>query len=113
VYKRQALDRAASLLIDRHDEIDGNYYECLVPAAEVLSEHHPLATTLALRSMIDFALIKARSSRYRYAAQHLDTCARLAHDIEDFGAFETHDAYVARLKSEHGRKSGFWSLAES
>jgi len=36
--------------------------------------------------------------------------ARLARDIPDFGAFETHDAYVARLKDEHGRKFGFWSL---
>jgi len=108
-----APDQAAALLSERHEEVDGNHYECLVSAAEVLSERHPLAATLALRSMIDFALSKARSGRYRYAAKHLDTCARLARDIKDFAAFEAHDAYVARLKSEHGRKSGFWSLTES
>nr|WP_324458715.1 hypothetical protein [Pararhodobacter sp.] len=28
------------------------------------------------------------------------SCARLAQDIPDFGAFETHEAYVARLKKE-------------
>ncbi len=105
-----APDRAAELLLTRHEEIDGNHYEYLVPAAEALSERHPLAATLALRAMIDFTLTRARSKRYRHAAGHLDTCARLARDIADFGAFETHDAYLARLKKEHGRKFAFWSL---
>lgn len=60
--------------------------------------------------MIDFTLTRSRAKRYRYAAEHLASCARLAADIPDFGAFETHDAYVARLKEAHGRKFGFWSL---
>ena len=101
-------DRAARLLIDRHSEINGDHYEFLVPAAEALSERHPLAATLALRAMIDFTLTKARSKRYGYAARHLATCAELASRIDDFGAFETHDVYVARLKKQHGRKYGFW-----
>jgi hypothetical protein len=37
-------------------------------------------------------------------------CASLAAAIGDFGAFESHRAYAARLKAQHGRKSGFWSL---
>ncbi|WP_299134373.1 DUF6880 family protein [uncultured Amaricoccus sp.] len=101
-------DHAARLLIDRHGEIDGDHYEFLVPAAEALSDRHPLAATLALRAMIDFTLSKARSKRYGYAARHLASCADLAGRIENFAPVETHDAYAARLKSEHGRKSGFW-----
>ena len=101
-------DRAARLLIDRHVEINGDHYEFLVPAAEATSERHPLAATLALRAMIDFTLSKARSKRYGYAAQHLAACAELAGKIEDYRTFEPHDAYVARLKLEHSRKSGFW-----
>lgn len=104
-----SLDHAARLLVGRHDEIDGDHYEVLAPAAEALSERHPLAATLALRAMIDFTLSKARSSRYGHAAQQLATCADLAGAVEDFAAFPTHEAYVARLKGEHGRKSGFWS----
>jgi hypothetical protein len=104
-----APDRAARLLIDRHAEIDGNHYEFLVPAAEALEEKHPLAATLALRGMIDFTLTKARAKRYGHAARHLATCAALASRIEDFAPFETHLAYAARLREEHGRKSGFWS----
>jgi hypothetical protein len=101
-------ERAARLLIDRHSEINGDRYEILVPAAEALSERYPLAATLALRAMIDFTLTTARSKRYGYAAQHFAECAALASRIEDYGTFEPHATYVARLRQEHGRKSGFW-----
>jgi hypothetical protein len=57
--------------------------------------------------------IKASSKRYGYAAEHLATCAELAGRIEDFGELETQDAYLARLKTQHGRKYGFWSLTEA
>lgn len=105
-----ALDRAASLVIERTGELDGNYYEVLTPAADALAGKHPLAATLALRAMIDFSLTKSRSSRYRHAARHLMDCASLAPSIPDFGKFETHEAYQARLRREHGKKSSFWSL---
>jgi len=108
-----SISHAADLLIQRHLEIDGDRYEYLAPAAETLSERHPLAATLALRAMIDFTLTKARSKRYGYAAEHLSTCVELAGRIEDFGELETHDAYLAQLKSQHGRKYGFWSLTEA
>ena len=34
----------------------------------------PLAATIALRSMVDFTLANARSSRYGHAAHHLQSC---------------------------------------
>ncbi len=105
-----ALDRAARLVTRRAGELDGDHYDILSPAADALAGKHPLAATLVLRSMIDFTLTKARSSRYRHAARHFLGCASLASSIPDFGAFETHEAYAARLKAEHSRKSGFWSL---
>ncbi len=108
-----SISHAADLLIQRHLEIDGDRYEYLAPAAETLSERHPLAATLALRAMIDFTLTKARSKRYGYAAEHLATCAELAGRIKDFGELETQDAYLAWLKTQHGRKYGFWSLTEA
>lgn len=105
-----AVERAARLVMVRAGELDGNHYEILSPAADALAGRYPLAATLVLRSMIDFTLGKARSSRYRHAARHLMDCARLATRIADFGAFESHETYAARLRIEHGRKSGFWSL---
>jgi hypothetical protein len=104
-----ALDRAAALVVGRADELDGNEYDVLAPAAEALAARHPLAATVALRAMIDFALERARSTRYRHAARHLQECAGLAASAE-FAGFPAHDAYVAGLKARHGRKAAFWEL---
>jgi len=107
-----ALDRAASLVLQRSHELDGDHYEILAPAADALAGKHPLAATLVLRAMIDFSLRNGRSSRYRHAARHLLDCSGLSSAIEDFGRFEPHDAYKAKLRREHGRKSSFWSAVD-
>ena len=103
-----ALDRAAALTIRKAADLDGGDYEILVSATDAMAGKYPLAATLVLRSMIDFALTHRRSSRYKHAARHLMECSSLASAIEDFGAYEAHDTYEARLRQEHGRKSSFW-----
>ncbi len=105
-----ALDRAAALVVERGQELNGDHYEILSPAANALAGRYPLAATLVLRSMIDFTLGHARASRYRHAARHLADCAGLAVAIPDFGVTEPHDAYVARLRAAHPRKTAFWDL---
>jgi len=105
-----ALDNAAKLVATRTKEIDGNWYEVLSPAAQALAGKYPLAATLLFRAMIDFTLMNARTSRYKHAARHFLDCAGLAGQIEDFGEVETHQSYATRLRREHGRKTGFWSL---
>jgi hypothetical protein len=104
------LDRAARTVIRRATELDGNHYEILTPSAEALAAKYPLAATLLLRAMIDFSLTQSRASRYGHAARHLRDCAGLASTIADYGSFETHDAYVSRLRRDHGRKIAFWSM---
>jgi hypothetical protein len=105
-----ALDRAAKLVMERATELDGDHYEILTPAAYALAGKHPLAATLVLRAMTDFSLTQSRSSRYRHTAGHFMECGSLASSIQDFGAFETHEDYAARLRAQHGKKSSFWSL---
>jgi hypothetical protein len=107
-----ALNRAANLVLQRSDELDGDHYEILTGAANALAGKHPLAATLVLRAMIDFSLTNGRSTRYRHAARHLLDCSGLSSAIEDFGRFEPHDAYEARLRREHGKKSSFWSSVD-
>ena len=101
--------RALSFLV-LWPALDGNHYELLTPAADAMAGKYPLAATLVFRSMIDFALTHRRSSRYKHAARHLMACSSLASAIEDFAVYEPHDAYEARLRREHGRKSSFWSV---
>ncbi|HLO75026.1 MAG TPA: hypothetical protein VK196_01050 [Magnetospirillum sp.] len=105
-----ALDRAANLVIQRAAELDGDQYEFLPRAADTLAAKHPLAATLVLRALIDFALTHSRSSRYKHTARHFLECSSLSSAIHDFGAFEPHDDYAARLRREHARKASFWSL---
>ena len=106
------LDRAAQLVVERADELDGNFYEILTPSAEALASRSPLAATLLRRAMIDFTLEKIRASRYKHAARHLEECARLAPAIDDYGAFETHADYDARIRDQHRRKTSFYRLIE-
>jgi hypothetical protein len=54
--------------------------------------------------------MQSRASRYGHAARHLRECAGLASAIADYAPFETHEAYVSRLRREHGRKTAFWSM---
>ncbi len=107
-----ALEQAARLVTARPEDLDGNHYEILAPAANALATKHPLAAMLVLRAMIDITLGEGRSSRYKHAARHLLDCHSLASTIDDFGIFETHADYEARLRLEHGRKSSYWSLVE-
>ncbi len=105
-----ALDQAAHLVLTRADEINGDFYEILAPAAATLEAQHPLAATILRRALIDFALERNRTKRYQHAARHLEECESLADRIEDFGRFEAHEAYLRRLKADHARKSSFWSF---
>ncbi len=100
---------AAKLVTKRATELDGDLYEVMTAAAEMLSAKHPVAATIVLRSMIDFTLESGQSSRYKHAARHLAECRSLATRIEDFGDLRSHEAYVMDLKHRHGRKSGFWN----
>ena len=100
---------AAQLVKTRADELDGNEYELLTTAADVLRERHPLAATLLWRAMIDVALVEDHASRYRHAASQLNDCGAVAHEVDTFDAFPSHDQYVDELRVRHERKSSFWA----
>ena len=104
-----ALNRAAGLIMARTNELDGDHYWLLTPAADALEQRHPLAATLVLRAMIDLSLDAAKYKRYGRAARHLQTCEHLARRIDDFAGHLNHADYVADLKRRHVRKSGFWN----
>lgn len=106
------LPLAARLVEARAEEFDGNRYEILSPSAEALEAEHPLAAVLLWRPMILFALEKKRTTRYRYAGRHFISCAAADAAIEDYGIHPDHAEFENRLREEHGRKAGFWSLTK-
>lgn len=103
-----ALAQTAELVLNRRSELEGAQYGVMGAAAEKLSKDHPLAATLALRSMVDFSLAEARSGRYSHAARHLQTCGLLSKRIDAWGEIPSHQTYLAAIRSGHARKSAFW-----
>jgi hypothetical protein len=95
-------------VLNRRNQLHGDHYTLLEAAAEKLSQAHPLAATITMRSMVDFTLSNARSSRYGHAARHLQSCERLSHRISGWGEILGHNAYIAAIRRDHARKSGFW-----
>jgi len=103
-----ALDRAAALITARTDELDGDHYWLLTPAADALGQRHPLVAMLVLQAMIDFSLDAGRYKRYGHAARHLQTCEHLAQRITDFAGQPSHAEYVADICRRQASKASFW-----
>ncbi len=99
---------AAALVEARADEIDGNLYALLTPAAEALRTRHPRAAVLLLRAMIGDTLGHGRTGRYGHAADHLADCAALVGQIADYGPFPTHARFTEAIQTRHLHKSSFW-----
>lgn len=100
---------AAKLVMTRTDEIDGDNYPLLVPAADALRTRHPLAAVLIWRALIDDALGQSRTTRYGHIADHLADCATLDAEITDYGSFLTHADYYQALQTRHKHKASFWA----
>ena len=84
----------------------------LRPAAEALAERYPFAATLLHGALTEDVLRRASSRQYQYAARDVRACAGLATLLPQEDGLGTHEAFMARLKREHPRKTGFWSLLE-
>ena len=101
-----------SLARERLAALDGRLYEVLRPAAEALEQKFPESASLLYRRMIESVLDRGSSKQYQYAARDLLSCARLAPHLPAPGSIESHADFVARLRTAHGRKYGFWGLIE-
>lgn len=100
---------AAQLIEARAEDLNGNHYNLLAPAAEALRSRYPRAAVLLWRVMIDETLEQTWPSRYAAAADHLADCAALDAQIADYGIFSTHATYIEKLQRRHDRKSSFWA----
>ncbi|GAA3673713.1 DUF6880 family protein [Acetobacter lovaniensis] len=105
-----ALDAAARLVREHTAELDGRDYGTLRPAADRLSESYPNEATLLYRLLVEAVLDKALSRYYSYAAKDLASCRLLAPMLTTADGMESHEAFMIRLKAQHKRKLGFWSL---
>lgn len=104
------LDLAAQIILQHHAHWDGGLWHSLPKTAETLEHEHQAAATILYRALLDDILKAARSKAYGHGAKYLAKLALLAEAADPFlpeGVME-HGSYLAQLRKNHGRKSGFW-----
>jgi hypothetical protein len=107
------MDAAETYLLDRADQLNGDFYDGLLPLAERMEQADRwLCASIIYRALLDSILRRARSKTYTHGARYLKRLDRLAKAISDWRRFENHDAYLANLRQRHGRKTSFWSRYE-
>lgn len=105
------LDLAAKLITTHPHRWDGGDWHILPKVAGLLEHDHPLAATILYRALLDNILDRARSKAYGHGAKYLgklDLLAGEADQIHPSGMIN-HATYLAKLKTAHPRKSGFWA----
>jgi len=105
-----SLEAANRLVRAHHGEMVGRDYGQLRPAAEALTGRYPADATLLHRALAEDVLGRASSRRYGYAVRDVRTCASPAPLLPAEPGLEDHKTFLARLRREHGRKTGFWTL---
>jgi len=104
------LQAAGRLVRTHHRELDARDYARLRPAADLLAEKHPAASTLLHRALAEDVLQRASSRQYVYAARDVAACVSLVPFLPEEPGLESHAVFIGRLRREHPRKAAFWAL---
>jgi len=106
----QDLDTLSDIIIKKYVSLSVHDYYLYRPLSKTLATaRYPLAACLLRRQLIDGILGRAQSKYYRYAVSDLKIAKRYAEQVNDWQGMLNHDGYMDGLKSDHGRKSAFWS----
>ena len=104
------LGAADRLVAERIDEFDGRHYELLHDSARYLAAEYPTSAARLYRLMVVSILDRASANQYGYAVRYLKEAETLSPDA---GRIEGHDAFILRLRRDHGRKWKFWGLYDA
>ena len=110
------LDLAAKLIKAHPHRWDGRDWQILPKVAKLLEHEHPLAATILYRVLLDDILDRARSKAYSHGIKYLKKLTLLSAEADPThgGGIIDHETYLAHLKKNHPRKTGFWTrLTES
>ncbi len=104
------MDAAETYLLDRVDQLNGDFYGGLLPLCEAMeTAGRQLCASIIYRALLDSILRRAQSKAYDHGARYLKTLDRFATSVSDWRGFEDHGTYVENLRQQHGRKRSFWS----
>jgi hypothetical protein len=102
-------DDAASYLLARADQLDGEHYGWLLPLCKSMEKSgHLLVASVIYRTLLDSILARAISKHYTHGVRYLRKLDALAPNVTDWKKVASHEAYAASLRLNHARKSAFW-----
>ena len=104
------LGAADRLVSERIGEFYGRHYELLHDSARYLAAEFPTSAARLFRLMVASILDRASANQYGYAIRYLKESESLSPDA---GRIEGHDAFIQRLRRDHGRKWKFWGLYDA
>ena len=108
------IDAAEIYLLDRADQLNGDFYRRLLPLAEAMeSSGHWLCASIIYRSLLDSILRRAQSKAYAHGVNYLKKLDEIAPSIRNWRDFETHKIYLDNLRRQHTRKRSFWPRYEN
>ena len=107
------LDDAETYLLARADQLEGDFYDALLPLAESLEEHGRfLAASVIYRALLESILRRAQSKYYHHGVRYLRKLEALAGRVEAWRTVLPQGSYADELRRTHGRKVSFWSRYE-
>ncbi len=104
------LEDAEAYLLARVDQLDGLFYDALLPLAESMEEHGRfLAASVIYRALLESILGRAVSRYYHHGVRYLKKLDALAGKVGRWQTVMPHPWYLNRLRRLHAKKTSFWS----
>ncbi len=106
------LQEAASLVLERWQEIDESVYTSVGSIAKTLAKSYPLPALVLHRLMAEAVLDKGVSKYYGYAVRDIRAAERLGLAVTEWHGFKNTEEYVRELHVRHKLKKAFWEKYE-
>jgi hypothetical protein len=107
------LDMAEIYLLDRSVQLNGDFYGDLLSLAKAMEpDGRWLCASIVYRALLGSILDRAYSKAYGHGVRYLKKLDRISESVLDWSDFDDHEAYLKKLRQQHGRKRSFWSRYE-
>ena len=109
----ERFDDAERYVTERFDQLDGNYYNQLLPWAKTFEKQERfLVATVLYRALLESILRRGISKYYTYGVRYLRKLDDLAQHVDDWGGQPNHHDYKMNLLLDHKLKRSFWARYE-
>lgn len=104
------LELAAAHVMRHATAWDGRHGDVLLPAADVLADQQPLASTVLYRVLVSDIVKRSLTDFYPLAARYVGELVRLVGKLPADTPIRSHGTFMEELRLLHPRKTQFWAL---